>query len=423
LIASFDPSVILKDLFFEAITAANPEKCLPHNLPLQPRGKTLVVGAGKASGMMAKVVEEQWNSEISGLVITPYGYGVNCNRIEIIEGGHPLPDSAGLRAARRIYQLVQKLDPHSTIIALFSGGGSSLLTMPANNITLAEKREVNLSLLRSGATIKEINCVRKHLSKIKGGQLAKVARCTRIITLAISDVAGNDLSAIASGPTVPDNSTYRDARQILHNYKVKLPKAVSEYLEAAEEETPKLGDPIFDNNEIHIIATPSESLSAAAKLGKKLGFTVFSLGDKIEGEAHIVGKKHAQLALTCKIGQGPVAPPCILLSGGETTVTVNGQGCGGPNTEYLMGLMFELQGAHGIYSIACDTDGIDGTKDNAGALVFPDTLTRAEKLNIDPRVFLERNDSFSFFSKLGDLVYTGPTFTNVNDFRALVICP
>ena len=418
---SFNPGTCLLEIFNVAVAAADPANCVPENLPSPPKGRTIVVGAGKASAKMAKIVEENWIGKISGLVVTQYGYGIECNKIKIIEAAHPVPDFSGLEATKKIFQLAKSLEKDDMMLALFSGGGSALLTMPVDGITLSDKQKIIKSLLHSGASIAEINCIRKHLSKIKGGQLAKAASKGVIVSLLISDVVGNDPSTIASGPTVPDQSTFSEAKKILNFYKINVPPRIVNHLESAVEETPKPENPLFLKNDVRVIAVPNQSLKAAAKVGEKLGFSIHCLGDHIEGESRLVGQEHAQLALACKKGLGPVKPPCILLSGGETTVSISGKGRGGPNTEYLMGILIELGGEDGIYAIACDTDGIDGSEKNAGAIITPDSLDRAEKLGLNARLFLQENDAFSFFEKLGDLIETGPTCTNVNDFRAVMI--
>ncbi len=412
---------LLEDMFRAAIAAADPAVILPDHLPSPPRGSTIVVGAGKAAASMALAVETHWLGEISGLVVTRYGHGAPCRRIEVVEAAHPVPDAAGQAAAGRILQAVRGLSSDDLVICLISGGGSALLSWPAEGLTLADKQAVNKALLRSGAPISEMNIVRKHLSAIKGGRLAAAAYPAKLVTLLISDVPGDDPSIIASGPSVADASSFAQAREILRRYSIDAPRAAIEVLERALHETPKPGDPRLAGNEVRIIATARQSLEAAARLARARGMTPLILGDAIEGEARDAGAQHARIALDAAQGQGPVNAPCVLLSGGETTVTLRGGGRGGRNSEYLLALAIALQGHPNIYALAGDTDGIDGSETNAGALITPDTLQRAAAAGLDPRDMLERNDSYSLFEQIGDLVVTGPTLTNVNDFRAILI--
>lgn len=390
----------LKRLFAAGIAAADPLLVVPPHLPPPPRGRTLVLGAGKASAAMALAVEKNWPGELSGLVVTRYGHGAPCRRIEIVEAGHPLPDEAGEDAARRMLEMAHELGPDDLLLCLISGGGSALLSLPAPGLTLATKREITRRLLRSGAPIGEINCLRKHLSAIKGGRLAAAASPAWVLTLAISDVPGDDPAVIASGPTVPDPSTCQDALAILRKYGLPGP-VLSESVKR------------LDNSEFHLIATPMAMLQAAALEAKKEGVPTRILGDDLEGEARDLAREMADLALQ--------SGPGLLLSGGETTVTVRGSGRGGRNAEFLLALAIELKGASGIWALAADSDGIDGSEDNAGAFITPDTLSRAAALGLDPAAYLANNDSYSLFEKLGDLLITGPTRTNVNDFRAILI--
>jgi hydroxypyruvate reductase len=390
----------LKRLFAAGIAAADPLLVGPPHLPSPPRGRTLILGAGKASAAMALAVENNWPGELSGLVVTRYGHGAPCRRIEIVEAGHPLPDEAGEDAARRMLEMAHELGPDDLLLCLISGGGSALLSLPAPGLTLAEKREITRRLLRSGAPIGEINCLRKHLSAIKGGRLAAAASPAWVLTLAISDVPGDDPAVIASGPTVPDPSTCQDALTILRKYGLPEP-VLSESVKR------------LDNSQFHLIATPMAMLQAAAREAEKDGFPTRILGDALEGESRELAREMAELALQ--------SAPGILLSGGETTVTVRGNGRGGRNAEFLLALAIELKGASGIWALAADSDGIDGSEDNAGAFVTPDTLSRAAALGLDPALYLANNDSYSLFEKLGDLLITGPTRTNVNDFRAILI--
>jgi glycerate 2-kinase len=416
-----DHRTLLESLFREAVAAADPKLCVPPHLPEVPDGRTLVVGAGKASAAMAKAVEAHWPGELSGLVITRYGHGVDCERIEIVQAAHPVPDDAGLQAARRIAELVSGLGADDLVICLISGGGSALLTAPAGGLTLEDKREVNRQLLASGAPISEMNCLRKHLSSLKGGRLAAAAYPARVVSLIISDVPGDDPSVVASGPTAPDPTTRHDALAIVEKRRLKLPGAVLRFLESPEAETPKPGDERLARVENRMIATPAQSLSAAGDLARQAGYAVLDLGDRVEGEAREVARDHAEVALAIAEGRHEVRGPAVVLSGGETTVTMHGRGRGGRNAEYALALALALGEHPGVWAMAGDTDGIDGSEDNAGALVAPDTLARARTAGIDAAARLADNDAYGFFAALGDLVVTGPTLTNVNDFRAILI--
>ena len=408
---------LLRRLFGAAVDAALPAKIIAGQLPEPPKGRTIVIGAGKASAAMARALEDAWPGDLEGLVVTRYGHSVDCDRIRIVEASHPVPDDNGLMAARDIREMVSGLSKDDLVIALISGGGSALLTMPANGLTLADKQAVNNGLLRSGAPIGEMNCVRRHLSAIKGGRLAAAAAPARVVTIAISDVPGDDPAAIASGPTVPDATTSAQALAIIEKYGMDVPDVVRAWLADPASETPKPGDPIFANSEYRMAATPAMSLEAAARIARDAGLEPVMLGDAIEGEARDIGVEHARLALQHK----QAGRKCVLLSGGETTVTVRGKGRGGRNTEYLLGHALELAGAEGIYSIACDTDGIDGSEDNAGAWCGPQTLGEARAAGADPDALLAGNDAYTCFEAAGSLVVTGPTLTNVNDFRATLI--
>jgi hydroxypyruvate reductase len=388
-----------------AIKAAMPDASMLSLLPPRPRGRTVVVGAGKAAGAMAKLLEDGWDGPLTGLVVTRYGHGLPTKRIEVVEAAHPIPDEAGQRAALEILTLVQGLGPDDLVICLLSGGGSALLAAPAPGLALADKQEVTRSLLKSGATIAEINCVRKHLSAIKGGRLALACHPAAVVTLAISDVVGDDAAVIASGPTVGDPTTMDDAKAVLDRYGIPAPDALAE--------TPKAGDPRLAGSHYHLVATPAQALAAAADEARRLGYAPVMLGDRLEGEARDLAAQMAD-----RVRQGP-AGPYVLLSGGEATVTVTGKGQGGPNTEFCLALA--LEGPPGAYALALDTDGIDGTMDNAGAVVTPTSLARARALGLDGPALLADNDSYRFFQALGDLVLTGPTRTNVNDFRAILV--
>ena len=419
---TFEPRQFLLDLYASAVDAVSAEKCLPAYLPQPSKlGRTLVIGAGKGAAAMAKAVEDNWPGTITGLVVTRYGHGVACKQIEVIEAAHPVPDEAGRQAATRILQMVQGLTENDVVLCLISGGGSSLLALPSVGISLEQKQRINKALLKSGATISEINFVRKHLSAIKGGRLALACLPARVVTLLISDVPGDDPSIIASGPTLPDSSTCLDALDVLRKYAIDVPANIVRHLASGAGETPKPGDPRFTHNSAHVIATAQDALEAAAAKARAAGITPYILSDSLEGEARDVAIMHAAMAKqVVKLGQ-PLSKPCVLISGGETTVTVRGTGRGGRNAEFLLSLAVALNGHAGIHAIACDTDGIDGSEDNAGAVLAPDSMARAEALDISARKLLENNNAYEFFSKLGDLVVSGPTRTNVNDFRAILI--
>lgn len=415
------PRQVLRQLFDAAIAAADPTLCVPPNLPPDDGGRLIVIGAGKASAAMARAVEQHWSGPLDGLVVTRYGHGVPCERIEIVEAAHPVPDAAGEAAAARILEKVAGLDEGDRVLALISGGGSALLAAPATGVTLAEKRALTSALLKSGASIGEINCVRKHLSATKGGRLAVAAWPASVLTLAISDVPGDDPAVIASGPTVADPGSCAEALSVLDFYGIAIPPELRQRLESGELETPKPGDPRLGRSEFRLVASPRQMLEAAAAEAQRLGITPLILGDAIEGEAREIGKAMAGMARSSRQHGFPARRPCVLLSGGETTVTVKGRGRGGRNTEFLLGLALALDGATGIHALAADTDGIDGSEDNAGAFVSPDTLARARAAGLDPRAHLAGNDAWGFFAGLGDLLVTGPTRTNVNDFRAILL--
>jgi glycerate 2-kinase len=428
------PRAFLEHLYRVAVHRALPLHNTAAFLPAPPRGRTLVLGAGKAGGAMAQAVEALWPAEapLSGLVVTRYHHvpprptGLP-QRIEVVEAAHPVPDAAGLQAAERILALTRGLTPDDLVLCLISGGGSALLTLPAEGLTLEDKRRINQELLESGANIGEMNCVRKHLSRIKGGRLAAACAPARVVTLTISDVPGDDPSVIASGPTVPDATTCADAIAILRRYGIEVPGAVMHRLEQGALETPKPGDAVFRGQEVHLIATPQQSLEAAAAAAREAGLQAHVLSDEMEGESREVGKVHAALARAVAQRGQPFGRPCVILSGGETTVTVRKQppgtprGRGGRAGEFCMGLAQALQGQAGVWALAADTDGIDGVEDNAGAFVAPDTLQRALAQGMKVDAWLARNDAYGFFQPLGDLVVTGPTHTNVNDFRALLV--
>ena len=432
------PGEFLEYLYRVAVRRALPLHNTAGFLPAPPPpgsgGRTLVLGAGKAAGAMAQAVETLWpvDAPLSGLVVTRYHHtpprpaGL-AQRIEVVEASHPVPDAAGLQAARRMLALAEGLTENDLVLCLISGGGSALLTLPADGLTLEDKQRINRALLESGAAIGEMNCVRKHLSRIKGGRLAAACAPARVVTLAISDVPGDDPSVIASGPTVPDATTCVDALQILDRYRIELPSSVRAALESGWLETPKPGDAAFANHLLHMTATPQQSLEAAAEAARAAGVAAHILSDEIEGESREVGKVHAALARAVARNGQPFTRPCVILSGGETTVTVRPlppgtpRGRGGRAGEFCLGLAQALQGQPGVWALAADTDGIDGVEDNAGARVTPDTLARADAAGLRIAAHLDRNDAYGFFEPLGDLVVTGPTHTNVNDFRALLI--
>jgi glycerate 2-kinase len=422
-VTAVHPSQLLRTLFDHFVDAADPARVLGAHLPDDRRSPLIVIGAGKASAAMAAALESAWQGPLTGLVVTRYGHGAACRSIEVLESGHPLPDSAGASAASRMLARVSGLGTHQRVICLLSGGGSALLALPPPAITFAQKRDINAALLRSGATIGEINCVRKHLSAIKGGRLGVACAPARLLTLAISDVPGDDPAVIASGPTVGDATTSAQATDILRRYAIETPPAVHTWLASADSESIKPGDPRLAHTEYRLVATPAQSLAAAADAARAAGIAPLVLGADIEGEARDVAQAHAALALRIRAQGDPLPAPCVILSGGETTVTVRGNGRGGRNTEYLLALACALGGADNLYALACDSDGIDGTQDNAGALLLPEHRQRATELGIDAHERLNANDAYAFFAALKSLVVTGPTRTNVNDFRAVLVMP
>lgn len=416
-----DHRQLLRNMFDAAVAISQPALGVPRHLPAVPKGRLVVIGAGKASAAMARAVEDHWQGPLSGLVVTRYGYAVPCRRIEIVEAAHPVPDASGEAAAKRLLQCVEGLTADDLVLSLISGGGSSLLPLALAGLTLADKQALNRALLASGASISEMNCVRRHLSGIKGGRLAAACHPARIVNLLLSDVPGDDPIDIASGPTVADPTTCADAMSILRRYGIDVPPRALDLLESGAGETLKPGDPRLPPIETRFVATPQRALEAAAQVAQKAGLTPYILGDAIEGEARDVAKTMAGIALQVSRRGQPVAAPCVLLSGGETTVTVRGPGRGGRNVEFLLSLGIALNGEPGIHAMAGDTDGVDGQEEIAGALLTPDTLARAWKQGLRPRERLDDNDGHGFFEALGDSVVTGPTLTNVNDFRAIVI--
>lgn len=417
-----EPRELLQKMFEAAINSARAENSIPRYLPTPPAGRLIVIGAGKASAAMARAFEDAWEGEIdAGLVVTRYGYEVSCRRIEIVSAAHPVPDDAGRQAAARMLELVQGLQPVDLVVCLISGGGSSLLPLPPEEVSLEEKQEISRRLLRSGASIGEINCVRRHFSLIKGGRLAAACHPAQVLTLAISDVPGDAPADIASGPTVPDPSTRAEALDIVNRYRIPLTDRAREFLASAAAESVKPGDPRVTSAEFRLIATPQQALEAAARAAESFGITPHILSDRVEGEAREVGKVMAALALQVSLRHQPFAPPCVLLSGGETTVTVHGRGRGGRNVEFLLSLGIALGGAEGIHALAGDTDGVDGQEEIAGASLAPDSLGRGWEKGLNPERCLDDNDGHAFFKAIGDSVVTGPTMTNVNDFRAILV--
>ncbi len=418
---SLDPRDLLRRMFDAAVQAAQPAHGLPPHLPAPPKGRLVVIGAGKGSAAMARAVEDHWRGPLSGLVVTRYGYAQPCERIEIVEAAHPVPDAAGLVAAQRMLAMVGGLGPDDLVLCLISGGGSALLPLPLDGLTLADKQAVNVALLQSGATISEMNCVRRHLSAIKGGRLAAACHPARVVTLLISDVPGDRPLDIASGPTVADPTTCADALAIVRRYGIALPPVAQALLESGRGESVKPDDPRLAGAEVRMIAAPQNSLEAAAAVGRAAGWPVHILGDSLEGEARDVGTVLAGLTRQVAQRGQPFTAPCILLSGGETTVTVRGTGRGGRNVEFLLALGIALDGEPGVHALAADTDGVDGLEDIAGAILGPDSLARAWALGLRPKDALANNDGHGFFGALGDSLVTGPTRTNVNDFRAILI--
>lgn len=419
-----DPQTFLRGLFDTAVAAVSPALCLPPHLPPPPRGKTVVIGAGKAAAAMAAAVEAHWPADapLSGMVVTRYGHGAPTTRIRVVEAAHPVPDAAGEQAARAMFELVKGLTADDLVLCLISGGGSALLALPAAGLTLADKQAVNKALLRSGANIHEMNCVRKHLSAIKGGRLALACAPARVVTLGISDIPGDDASVIASGPTVADPTTREQALAILAKYRIDITPNVRARLELPDCETPKPGDPRLANCETHVIATAQQALQAAAAFARRNGVTPLVLGDSIEGESRDIAYMHAAIARQIFRHEEPAMRPCVILSGGETTVTVRGDGRGGRAAEFLLALASVLDADKlGAWALACDTDGIDGTEDNAGAWFGPDIAARAAECRLASADFLARNDGYGYFAALGRLIVTGPTRTNVNDFRAIYL--
>ncbi len=419
---SLPPRDLLRHLFDTAVAAAQPATALAAALPPPPKGRTFVLGAGKAAAEMAAALEEIWPGPLTGLVVTRYGHGAPTQKIDVVEAAHPVPDAAGQAAAERLLALAAAAGPDDLILALVSGGGSALLALPPDGVSLAEVQALYRALLESGADIAQMNRVRKHVSRILGGRLAAAAPQTPMVSLVISDVPGDDPGIIASGPTVPDRSDRAEAQAILAAYGIDPGPALAAWLASPVADTPAPDSPAFANKRVEVIASPARSLRAAAAEAERLGVPVLLLGDAIEGEAREVAKVHAGIARSIRQQAAPCAAPCVILSGGETTVTVRAKGGrGGRNTEFALGLTLALRGLPDVYALAADTDGIDGTEESAGAFLTPDSLTRAQAQGLDAAALLARNDSYGFFQPLGDLLLTGPTRTNVNDFRAVLL--
>jgi glycerate 2-kinase len=411
----------LTSLFVAAVAAADPAKVIAANLPPRPKGRTVVIGAGKGSAQMAKALEGHWDGPLTGVVVTRYGFGVACDRIEIIEASHPVPDEAGLLASRRLLEAVSGLSADDLVIALVSGGGSALLPAPPGGVTLADEIAVNKALLASGAPISAMNAVRKHLSTIKGGRLAAVAHPAKVVSLVVSDIPGDKPALVASGPTVPDDTTRHDALRTIERYRLSLPQSAMRHLRSEAAAAPRPDDSRFAGNEVRIIASAGVSLEAAAAEARRRGIEAIVLSDAIEGEAREIAHMHAALAIQVAERNAPFRKPVVLLSGGETTVSLTGNGKGGRNSEFLLSLAIDIDGRTDISAIAADTDGIDGSEDNAGAFVDGNTVARLTAISLDARELLDANDSWSAFHAIGDLFVPGPTGTNVNDFRAILV--
>lgn len=416
------PRVMFERLFSAAVAAADPQRMISRFLPARPKGRTIVIGAGKGSAQMARAFERAWDGALEGLVVTRYGYGAPCERIEVIEAAHPVPDVAGLRASQRLFAAVSGLSADDLVVALISGGGSALLPSPPEGMTLADEIAVNKALLASGAPIAAMNTVRKHLSAIKGGRLALAAHPARVVTLVVSDIPGDNPAFVASGPTVPDKATRADALAIVRDWRLALPEAATRHLGSAAADAPLPDDPRFAVNEVHVIASAARSLEAAAAEAGRLGIEAVILSDAIEGEARDVAGVHAAIASEIATRNRPFARPVLLLSGGETTVTIRGDGGkGGRNSEFLLAFALAIDGVEGIHAFAADTDGIDGSEQNAGAFADFTSAARMRAAGVDPKAALARNDAWTAFDAVGDLFAPGPTGTNVNDLRAILV--
>ncbi|MDX8444524.1 glycerate kinase type-2 family protein [Mesorhizobium captivum] len=416
-----DPKAFLTAIFNAAVAAADPEKTIRNHLPAKPKGRTIVIGAGKGSAQMAAAFEKVWDGPLDGLVVTRYGYGAKCERIEIIEAAHPVPDAAGLEASRRLLEKVQGLTSDDLVVALISGGGSALLPSPAAGLTLADEIAVNEALLASGAPIAAMNTIRKHVSTIKGGRLAAAAHPARVVSLVVSDIPGDNPALVASGPTVPDTGSRADALASIAAYSMKLPAAVMAHINSPAADAPRPDDPRFAGNEVHLIASAGVSLEAAAAEAKRQGIAAVILSDSIEGEAREVGGVHAAIAREVATHNRPFEKPVLILSGGETTVTLRAKGKGGRNSEFLLAFAIGIGGLEGIYALAADTDGIDGSENNAGAFADGSTVSRMRAAGVDAKAMLAGNNAWTAFNAVGDLFVPGPTGTNVNDLRAILV--
>ncbi len=419
--AELEPRQFLTSLFWAAVNAADPAKVMPAFLPEPPKGRTIVIGAGKGSAQMAQALERVWSGPVEGAVVTRYGFGAKCERIEVMESSHPVPDAAGLKASKKLMQLVSGLTADDLVIALICGGGSALLPAPAGALTLEDEIAVNKELLASGAPISAMNAIRKHVSKIKGGRLAALAFPAKVVSLIVSDIPGDIVSYVASGPTVPDANIRQDALKLIEQYRMNFPDAVMRHLNSAEADAPMPTDPVFANNEVHIIASAAVSLEAAAVEARRQGVEAVILSDAIEGEAREAAKVHAAIAREVSLKDRPFKKPVVFLSGGETTVTLTGKGKGGRNTEFLLSFARAIEGSEGIDSLAADTDGIDGSEDNAGAFADGGSAGRMREAGLDPAEYQRGNDAFTAFNAICDIFHTGPTGTNVNDFRAILV--
>ncbi|RWP00684.1 MAG: glycerate kinase [Mesorhizobium sp.] len=416
-----DPKPFLISIFNAAVTAADPQRTIRDHLPAMPKGRTIVIGAGKGSAQMAAAFEKVWDRPIEGLVVTRYGYGATCQRIEIIEAAHPVPDAAGLEASRRLLEKVQGLTADDLVVALISGGGSALLPSPAGGLTLADEIAVNEALLASGAPIAAMNTIRKHVSTIKGGRLAAAAYPAKVVSLVVSDIPGDNPALVASGPTVPDSGSREDALASIAAYDMRLPAAVMAHINSPAAEAPRADDPRFSRNEVHLIASAGVSLEAAAAEARRQGIEAVILSDSIEGEAREVSGVHAAIAREVATRNRPFPKPVLILSGGETTVTVRTKGKGGRNSEFLLAFAIGISGMDGIHALAADTDGIDGSEDNAGAFADGSTVARMREAGVDAKAMLAGNNAWTAFNAIGDLFVPGPTGTNVNDLRAILI--
>lgn len=416
-----DPKTFLTSIFNAAVAAADPEKTIRNHLPAKPKGRTIVIGAGKGSAQMAAAFEKVWDGPIDGLIVTRYGYGARCERIEIIEAAHPVPDAAGLEASRRLLEKVRGLSADDLVVALISGGGSALLPSPAPGLTLADEIAVNEALLASGAPIAAMNTIRKHISTIKGGRLAGAAHPARVVSLVVSDIPGDNPALVASGPTVPDTGSRADALASIAAYGMSLPDAVMAHIQSAAADAPRSDDPRFAGNQVHLIASAGVSLEAAAAAAKRQGLEAVILSDSIEGEAREVGGVHAAIAREVATRNRPFEKPMLILSGGETTVTLRAKGKGGRNSEFLLAFAIGIDGLSGIHALAADTDGIDGSEDNAGAFADGATVARMRAAGVDAKAMLAGNNAWTAFNAVGDLFVPGPTGTNVNDLRAILV--